>query len=85
MNMSNDSIRDRIRKKRKEREKKVSIATRINVSLLAVLIPSLAVLIVTACIIAAQAISGLNDKFLLSQADSAVRQYAAASAMAAAS
>lgn len=70
--MSNDSIRDRIRKKRKEREKKVSIATRINVSLLAVLIPSLAVLIVTACIIAAQAISGLNDKFLLSQADSAV-------------
>lgn len=70
--MSKDPVRERIRKKRKESEKKAFIATRINFSLLAVLIPSLAVLIVTACIITAQAISGLNDEFLLSQADSAV-------------
>jgi methyl-accepting chemotaxis protein len=59
-------------------EKKVSfrrnasISSKISFSLLAVLIPSLLILIVISCIMAAHAISRLNDKLLDSQTDYAV-------------
>lgn len=51
---------------------KESISFKINMSILAVLIPSLVILIVTSCIMVSQAIAKLNTKVLDAQADYAV-------------
>lgn len=48
------------------------MSSKINLSLLAVLIPALAILIVISCAVAARSISGLNDKLLDAQTDYAV-------------
>lgn len=54
------------------RERKKSISTRITGSLLIVLVPSLVILIVISCIMAASTISDLNDDLLEVQTDYAV-------------
>ena len=54
----------------KQREK--SISTRITGSLLIVLVPSLVILIIISCIVAANNISDLNDELLDVQTDYAV-------------
>lgn len=60
------------KKENGKKKKSKSISSRIILSLLAVIIPSLSILIIVSCIMAADSISGLNDDIINVQADYAV-------------
>lgn len=70
--MSNDPIRSTEPKKKAEGKRRESVSFKIILSVLAVLIPSLVILIVISCIMTAHTIAELNDKVLDAQTDYAV-------------
>lgn len=70
--MENSEGRGRINRKEGRGCRRSSISFKISLSLLLVLIPFLIILITMACVMAAGAISALNDKILEVQTDYAV-------------
>ena len=70
--MENAEGRGRINRKEGRGCRRSSISFKISLSLLLVLIPFLIILITMACVMAAGAISALNDKILEVQTDYAV-------------
>lgn len=61
-----------VQKEKKVKKRKSSVSYKVIWSLLAVMLPALTLLIIITCLIAAQSISGLNNKLLDAQADYAV-------------
>ena len=70
--MSNESGRKTQSAGKAGTARRKSISYKVCFSLLAILVPAFAVLIVTACIVAAGAVSDLNEKLLDLQTDYAV-------------